>query len=188
MKFFENEAVKIDQAHADLIYGLVVAHKPKKILELGVGGGKSADVILSAMEYNQNGASLTLVDNWYDFGYKMPQEVADRYQNVATIVSSSEKDFVFSTKEKFDFIMSDADHYKTDQWFEHVYSKILNDNGVLIYHDINLFENAFVNLRDILYSCKKLQLNHFLFNKNSRNEERCHRGMLVIFKNTDINK
>jgi predicted O-methyltransferase YrrM len=183
MKFDENEHVKIDQAHADLIYGLVVSHKPKKILELGVGGGKSADTILAAMKYNDNNADLYLVDNWYDFNFKMPQDVFDKYSDRAKIISSDEKEFVFNTKETFDFIMSDADHYNTDQWFRYVYEELLNDKGILIYHDINLYEESFVNLRNILSDCVELKLNHFLFNRNSLTGERCHRGLLVIFKN-----
>lgn len=183
MKFDENEHVKIDQAHADLIYGLVVSAKPKNILELGVGGGKSADAIVSAIQYNNQDYKFTLVDNWYDFNFSMPIEIKNKYEKVANIVSSDEKEFVFSCKEKFDFIFSDADHDATDQWFEYVYSNLLDANGILIYHDVNLFEPIFVNLRSILYKCQDLGLNYFLFNKNSKDLERCHRGLLVIFKN-----
>jgi predicted O-methyltransferase YrrM len=181
--FINKESVKIDQAHADLLYGLIVSSKPKKVLELGVGGGKSADAILAAIQYNNNNCEFTIVDNWYDFGFKMPNEVFDRYGKYANIVSSSEKDFVFSCQEKFDFIFSDADHYATEQWFEYVYENLLYKGGILIYHDINLFEESFPNLRQILFDCQKLNLNYFLFNQNSLIGERCHRGLLVIFKN-----
>jgi len=183
MKFDENENVKIDQAHADLIYGLVVSSKPENILELGVGGGKSADAIVSGIKYNQNSCKFTLVDNWYDFGFVMPDDIYNKYKDVANIVSSDEKEFVFSCKEKFDFIFSDADHTSTDQWFEYVYANLLDNNGILIYHDINLFEPIFENLRNILNTCLKLNLKYYLFNKNSKSSERCHRGLLVIFKN-----
>lgn len=181
--FINNEHVKIDQSHADLLYGLIVSAKPKKILELGVGGGKSADTIVSAIQYNKNNCEFTIVDNWYDFGFMMPPEVFDRYGQHAKIISSNERDFVFSCSEQFDFIFSDADHNATDQWFEVVYENLLSSNGILIYHDINLFEDSFVNLRNILFTCQRLNLNYQLFNKNSLVDERCHRGLLVIFKN-----
>jgi hypothetical protein len=78
--------------------------------------------------------------------------------------------------------MSDGDHHNTDQWFEYVYDNILNDNGILIYHDINLVEDEFVNLRNIYNKAKERKINFYLFNKNSLQNERCQRGLMVIFK------
>lgn len=182
MSPFDNESVKIDIAHKDLIYGLVVSAKPKNILELGLGGGRSADAIINGIDYNQNEAQFTIVDNWFDTNFKMPEGVAEKYSN-ANIVTSSEEDFVLSCEETFDFIFSDADHFKSDQWFERVFDNILERDGILIYHDINLFEDSFLNLRKIYTRVLERGLNHFLFNKNSFDGERCHRGILVIFKN-----
>jgi SAM-dependent methyltransferase len=177
------ERVKIDICHAELIYGLITSHKPKSILELGLGGGRSTDAILKALEYNSGESEFYLVDNWIDFQGKMPDAAALKYQGRMSIVTSDEKDFIFSTKQKFDFIMSDADHDRSDQWFEYVYENLLKPDGILIYHDINLFAGAFLNLRSILKICIRKNYNHFLFNKNSRPDERCRRGLLVIFKN-----
>ncbi len=72
---------------------------------------------------------------------------------------------------------------RTNEWFEHVYDNLLSDNGILIYHDIDLFDDAWPNLRQILYTSMRRRLTHFLFNKNSRPDERCQRGVLVVFKN-----
>jgi predicted O-methyltransferase YrrM len=183
MKFTENESVKIDVAHANLVHGLIVASKPTNILELGLGGGRSADAIIDGMRYNNNGAKLTIVDNWYDFGGVIPDGAEDRYGNDAIIITANEKDFVFSSDQKFDFIFSDADHFSTDQWFEHVYENLLEKGGILIYHDINMVDNSFLNLRNIYQKVLEFGYHHFLFNKNSLSNERCHRGLLVIFKN-----
>jgi predicted O-methyltransferase YrrM len=183
MKFGENDNVKIDIAHANLIKGLVQSHKPNNVLELGIGGGASADVIVEALEYNQKSYSFTIVDNWYDFSFTMPKEVEERYGKFAEIVTSDEKEYIFNCKEKYDFIMSDADHFNTEKWFDYVYDNILNENGILIYHDINIIEDSFPNLREILYNCQRTNKNHYLFNMNSRTDERCYRGLLVIFKN-----
>lgn len=184
MKFGTREEVKIDVAHSELIKGLILAHKPVSILEMGVGGGQSTNAILSGIEYNAQDYNYTLVDNWLDFEGKCPQEVVDLYSDKMDIVTSDEKDFVFSTKDTYDFIMSDADHYQTDQWFEHVYDNLLNPGGILIYHDVNLIdENAFKNLITIYDRCKEQGKSHMLFNKNTLPTERCHRGLLVIFKN-----
>jgi spermidine synthase len=183
MKFGEDESVKIDTAHAELIYGLIVSSKPKKILELGLGGGKSADAIIKGINYNQNNSEFSIVDNWLDFGSNMPDGVLEKYSKYANIITSNENDFIFSCKQKFDFIFSDADHYSTDQWFKYVYDEILEDNGILVYHDVNLFEPIFENLKNILSKCIEEKLNYVIFNKNSKPSERCHRGLLVIFKN-----
>ncbi len=111
MKGFGNdEGVKIDQCHAALVYSLVAANKPTKILELGVGGGRSTDAILDALAYNGVPYTFVLVDNWFDFDGVMPQEVEEKYGKRLSIVSSDEKEYLFSTRETYDFIMSDADH------------------------------------------------------------------------------
>jgi len=177
------ELVKIDVAHAELLRGLIMSHKPKTILELGVGGGQGTDAMLSGLEYNEQAYDYTLVDNWLDFDYVQPPEVAERYGSRINIVTSGEQEFVFSCNKKFDFIMSDADHHRTDQWFEYVYQNLLNPNGILVYHDVNLVDaDAFHNLAGIYHRCRNDKIPHMLFNRNTKGGERCQRGLLVIFK------
>jgi len=183
--FGNNESVKIDIAHANLLAGLVAALKPSSILELGVGGGRATDAILAAIKYNQNNPTYTLVDNWSDFNYTIPDVVREKYSDVINIVTSNEKDFVFSTKNTYDFIMSDADHHHTNEWFEYVYENLLNNDGILVYHDINIFpeiDGSFPNMLEILNSCRHKDIHYKLFNKSTIDTERCHRGILVIFK------
>ena len=185
--FGQNEEVKIDWAHAGLVEGLVLSSKPKKILELGIGGGRSLESILTGLEYNNQPYHYTLVDNWGDWNGVMPPEVTELYsKKIHNIITSNEQDFVFSCKDKFDFIMSDADHNKADQWFEYVYENLLNDNGILIYHDVNMDDNwpggNFFNLRNIYHAVKTKKISHRLFNVSSLPEEQCERGLLVIFK------
>lgn len=183
--FGQNESVKIDLVHAYFIGGLVASLKPNNILELGIGGGRATDQIIKSVEINQNNPKYTLVDNWYDFGFVIPQEVKEKYSNKINIVTSDEKEFIFSTKDKYDFIMSDADHHHTNEWFEYVYNELLLPEGILIYHDVNVFpeiEGSFPNLVEILDKCKDQNIHHKLFNKSTLPNERCHRGLLVIFK------
>jgi predicted O-methyltransferase YrrM len=180
--FRSNEVVKIDLVHANLIQGLILSQKPSSILEIGLGGGRSCDAILAGIEFNKNNPKFKIVDNWMDWNYQIPQNVMEIYGKKAEIITMNEKEFVFSTKEKFDFIMSDADHYSTNQWFEYVYENLLNYKGILVYHDINLVD-GFCPAAEIYEICKKRNIHHYLFNKNSLNEERCQRGLLVIFKN-----
>lgn len=182
-KFGEDENIKVDSVHAELIRSLILCNKPESVVEFGIGGGKSTDAILDGLSYNKKKYKYTVVDSWLDFGGNPPKEALEKYSSKINIVTSLEKDFVFSCKEKFDFIMSDADHHATNQWFEYVYDNLLNNNGILIYHDINLFDNSYPNLVEIFIKCKNKKLSHMLFNKSSLENERCERGLLVIFKN-----
>lgn len=182
--FGEDEGVKIDLAHGMLLTGLVAANKPKTILEIGLGGGQSCDAILRGLEYNQQPFEYTIVDNWMDWNGQRPAGVNEKYAERCNIIDSGEKEFVFSTDKTFDFIMSDGDHHSADQWFEYVYSNLLNDNGILVYHDINVFNepDSFPNLVHIYTKCKEYNISHHLFNANSLATERCQRGLLIIFK------
>lgn len=180
--FKNNENVKIDEAHSLTLKGLIYSLKPKKIIELGLGGAKSLDAILEALEYNQQPYEYTLVDNWQDFGFKIPDGLLELYNGRVNIITSNEKEFVYKTTDKYDFIFSDADHSNTEKWFEYVYDNILENDGILAYHDVNFFQNDFINLREIYYTCVRRNLKFKLFNKNSLPNERCERGLLVIFK------
>tara|TARA_B100000315_G_scaffold251024_1_gene284977 strand:- start:1030 stop:1650 length:621 start_codon:yes stop_codon:yes gene_type:complete len=184
-KFGSKENMKVDVCHAHLIKSLITSNKPTNILEIGIGGGRSTDKILEGIEFNQNNPSFTLVDNWVDFGFVMPNQVKRRYAHLINIITSDEKDFILSTKDKYDFIMSDGDHEHTNEWFQYVYDKLLLADGILVYHDINLWpgtEGYFPNLREIYSKCKQQNIHHKLFNRSIREDERCRRGLLVIFK------
>jgi len=194
------DPVQVDFCHGDLIANLVKCHKPKSVLELGFGSGFTARKILAAIEYNETGelnrqygspATYTMVDNWLDWREKgaPPPDLSEFKGTRAKIVESSEYDFVRSAHTKWDFIFSDADHFNTDKWFEYVFDNLLNDNGILVYHDVcekapESGEFWFPNLANIIRKTRERKLSHYLFNKDSLASERCWRGLLVIFKNT----
>lgn len=181
--FGQDPAVKVDVAHAAILTALVQSNKPTEVLEIGIGGGQGTDAILAGLEFNQQKYNYDIVDCWWDWQGVKPAGVDEKYAGRCNIITAFEKDFVFSTDKTYDFIMSDGDHHNADQWFEHVLDKLVNPGGILIYHDINLFDDdAFKNLNEIYTRCKQYGLRHHLFNKNSREDERCQRGLLVIFK------
>jgi predicted O-methyltransferase YrrM len=175
-----NELVVVDKAHAALLKGLVASSKPTKVLELGLGGGESLDAILEALTFNAQPFELTLVDNWMDWGYQRPPGVEEKYAPRVKIIESSEFEFISKTKERYDFIMSDADHLNTHHWFEYVFQNILNDDGILVYHDVD--PKNFPGLYGIFEKTARKRLSHHLFAKSSRADERCERGFLIIFK------
>ena len=159
-----------------------MCNKPKNILELGLGGGRSSDAILNGIKYNQNNPKYTLVDNWLDYNYVQPTNFVNYCKNNINIVTSDEKSFIHNCSETYDFIMSDADHQHTNEWFEYVFDNLLNEDGILIYHDISLLPCGYKNLLEIYYKCIERNIKYKLFNKNSLVNEQCDRVLLVIFK------
>ncbi len=176
----DDPGVRIDIAHAKLIEGLVCAHKPESVLEFGFGRGRSAEAILRGIEFNGNEPYTVLVDNWGDWGKEMPPEAKSffaEHENIL-LVAMDEGEFVKQCGQSFDFIMSDADHNCTHEWFERVYDDLLNPGGVLITDDVTQFPG----LIGIVEKCRERNLRHVVFEKNSQSWERCQRGLLCIFK------
>lgn len=169
--------VKMDQCHLDLLYGLIVSHKPQKILELGMGSAVATSVILKAIRYNGMAAELTCVDNWMDWNFKKPEEITSYEAKGVRVVTSGEKEFIFSCKEKYDLILSDADHDHAQDWFDRT-AGLLEQGGILIYHDV--MNPQFANLYEIVRKTIKSGHSYILFERSSRADENCGRGLLVI--------
>ncbi len=175
-----NDLVMIDVNHADFVRALVACTKPQRILELGFGAGEATRSILAGCRYNERAFEYTIVDNWCDFGGIQPEITKTDEFSKIKFVTSDEFEFVKESHGMFDFIFSDADHYNTQNWFEHVYTSLLCRNGVLIYLDVT--NPQFPNLLRIYMDTVKMNYDHVLLNVSSRRDERCWRGMLVIFK------
>jgi predicted O-methyltransferase YrrM len=187
-----SQDVMVDECHAELISSLIKVHKPRTVLELGVGSGFTSKKILDALDWNEVPAKYSLVDNWADWHGVIPEGVETLAKHpMCTLYQASEIHFVFSTHEKYEFIFSDADHWNADKWFDYVYERLLVPGGILIYHDVCTVdppegELTFPNLRNIYDRCVKLGIHHKLFNKSSKSGERCWRGLLVIFKQDSL--
>ena len=170
----------MDKNHIDLIYSLIISQKPRSILELGIGSGFLTCKILEAISYNEiHQTTFDCVDNFIDWGYNIPDHI--REIRGINIIINSEENFVKSCKNKYDFIISDADHPNCHRWITETCS-LLNDGGILIYHDVT--NQDFPNLKSILDHFNKLPTTYstLLFNKSSKANERCSRGLLIINK------
>jgi predicted O-methyltransferase YrrM len=181
--------VAIDVAHGVLIAGLVGAHKPRRVLEIGFGSGKSCRLIRDALRYNIGGGALAgsgvtydLVDCWLDWKGRRPAEIRKPLYEGVNFVTATEESFVFRDHaEPYDFIMSDGDHWRAQEWSGHVYERLLAPGGILIYHDV-ANTAVFPNLKQIHDEAIRNNWRHVLFDKSSRPDEACERGLLVIFK------
>jgi predicted O-methyltransferase YrrM len=171
----------IDDAHCDLIFGLVRAFKPKSILELGWGTGASTKAVCRALLDNgcfrsESPAQLpyyALIDNWKDFG-GVPQRLV--FDDYPIAVTASEERFVKETNLKFDFILCDGDHTKTNEYWLTIYRELLSSPGIVCFHDVS--NPDYPNLLEIGLGVER----QILFNTNSTPGERCDRGLLVLFK------
>jgi len=174
-----NYEAAIDEVHRKLIKALVMCHKPARILEFGYGMGAVTSAIIDAVAFNEMTADYTIVDNWVDFGGKMPW-TAKLVLNKVKFCEEDESNFVRSTKETYDFIVCDADHQKTHENWKLIFVNLLAEGGIVVFHDV--CNDAFPNLRMIVGECMAAGCRYVLFNKNSKPDERCERGLLVIFK------
>lgn len=169
----------IDDAHCALIYGLAVSLKPKSVLELGYGEGASARALWAAMQYNANGCRYTLVDDWR--GHDGQVLDAPPLLGVEVeILSMPEEEFYRSTVSgSYDLILSDADHEHADQWFDQSLAMV-RAPGLLIYHDVTNPNHP--NLTKLILEANLRGYSHLVFNRSSRADEACERGLLVISK------
>ncbi len=170
------DEVPMDDNHIALIKSLAMCSKPNHILELGIGSGAVTNALLEAMAHNGNGATLTCVDNFTDWGGDRPEESDDL---PVTLFVQNEREFVSSCEDTFDFIVSDADHDHSHEWIAGTLA-LLNAGGIAVFHDIS--NPDYPNLLSIVQQVKSSGMAHAVFNKSSRADERCHRGILVVFK------
>jgi len=180
-----DEIVKIDANHAEFVRSLVTCAKPHRVLELGFGAGESTRAILSGLRYNMQAFDYTVVDNWFDFQGIIPEATNSPEYAEIRFITSAEHEFVDmflqGGMQRYDFIFSDADHCNTQLWFHQVYEHMLAPGGILLYHDVTNTE-SFPNLMQIYEAVVRNNYRHLLFNRNSRQDERCDRGLLAIFK------
>src|SRR5437867_3457846 len=70
----DDNPVAMDAVHANLIASVVLAKKPERILELGIGSGILTRALLAAIRVNRHG-ELESVDNLSDWRGEMPPHI-----------------------------------------------------------------------------------------------------------------
>jgi hypothetical protein len=104
--------------------------------------------------------------------------VRDLRARGAKIVVSDEGVFCRSCPpNRFDVVISDADHLHSDQWLDD-HLRITKPDGWLFFHDTA--NRDFPNLANIVARIRDLGLWHAHFTVSSRPEERCERGLLLV--------
>lgn len=176
--FNNKNLVALDLAHNVFLVGAVLARKPERILELGVGSAYLTNSLMNAIAYNRKGC-LTSVDNWCDWGGNEPAFASGLRDAGVNLVVSGEEEFVrAASDDAFDFLVSDADHFRSASWLDQ-HLRIVQHDGFLFFHDTNQAD-MFPGLATLESQIRDRGLPHFHFKESSRPEERCQRGWLFV--------
>lgn len=180
-QFPSQNSQALDYAHAHLIAGLVLAHKPLKVLELGVGSAYLTSVVLEALRENGRGR-LTSVDNFFDWNGKKPFHIIDLQETNPDWDLIVEDESIFlqrSPSEAYTFIISDGDHTRGYQTAPDLF-RTAAPGSVLVFHDTS--SEIFRLLARLPKRCRQLGFDNFHFNSKSKPEENTDRGLLVVGK------
>lgn len=180
----------IDIAHAMLLFGTILSLKPQKILELGIGTGIVSETILNATKYNGIDYKYDALDNcmiipdwisgaWDRAGGYPTRNYIEKLKNEnVNLIGEDEGKYVTNCESnKYDLIISDADHNRAGEWAEHIF-RICKPNGIIFFHDVCCKE--YVSLHKYIDYVNQNAIPHYIFNKCSRPDEICYRGWLMV--------
>lgn len=119
-----------------ILYALIRATKPERVLESGTNDGEGANVILAALKKNKNGGELVTVDI-ADHGGR---HIAPEYENVEVVrqdIVEFVAQFPTANRTPFDFIYDDSSHevHTVRVIYEHLHL-LAHPECVVISHDV----------------------------------------------------
>jgi len=169
----------MDSCHYLQIVGSLLAKKPESVLEVGIGTAQLTVGLVMGLLFNQKG-TLTCVDNWSEWQGVEPSEIAAlRTSGVHVVAPVEERDFLIGcASDSFDFVVSDGDHRNSGTWVDE-YFRITRPDGFIYFHDSNNI-GMFPGIARIRQRVQCLGLPHYHFMQNSRKDERCERGLLLV--------
>jgi predicted O-methyltransferase YrrM len=167
-------AWSLDESHCALLVGMILAMKPKRVLDLGVGPGFTSAATYRALQINGCG-TMTCVDNCAE---REAADTMNQLQILETpiVIRMDERAFLGAQPDNlFDILISDADHDHSHEWLdEHI--RVNRGGGIMLFHDV--CNPDYPKLATIT---ERLQhLNPMLFTESTIPGERCGRGWLVV--------
>lgn len=175
----EPQETAMDSCHYLHILGSLLAKKPERVLEIGIGTALLTVGLSMGLRFNQKG-SLTCVDNWKEWhGIEPPEIAALKEAGVCVVAPVEERDFLAGCPDNaYDFVVSDGDHCNIAQWVDE-YFRITTPGGFVYFHDTNN-TGMFPSISRVQERVLELGLPCYHFISNSRSEERCERGLLMV--------
>lgn len=116
-------------AEGQVIYALVRALRPTRVLEIGSWNGCSAHHIAAALATNGDG-KLTCIDTEFKFA------VPDEYDGVMKLIEGDLFDYTWPRRGKYNFVFADAN--ATHAQIAHIwqsFQKYANDGAMIVNHD-----------------------------------------------------
>ena len=117
------------EIEAQILYALVRALKPKRVLEIGTYYGCSTAHLCEALQRNGMG-TLTTIDI-----YPLA-EIPDQYREIGELIRMDLFDYEFSEDDPIDFVFEDSTHSK--EMCQHIWNGFVKQNlpgSVIISHD-----------------------------------------------------
>lgn len=129
----------------EFLHALVLRHKPKKLLELGVSAGSSDVIILNAIKDIPN-AKLHAVDyakSYYMDKSKLTGFIVDLYPELAKqwqlYTGGLASQFMAEIGDGIDFCFIDTVHANPGELLDTLMVlPYLTDDAIIVYHDVNL--------------------------------------------------
>ena len=154
-------------AYLDLYQKLIEGKKntAKNILEIGIGGGGSIQ-LWNDFFLNANIYSIDITPMNWVFEKLLPLDRVTLYTGLDAYDEKIFNSYFYKKNIKFDMILDDGAHtLETMIIFIELYSKILNDDGILIIEDIQHI-NYTQNLTDLVPSNLKKYIQVYDLRKN----------------------
>ncbi len=125
------------QVDGQILYALIRATKPKRVLELGTLYGCSATHILLALAANNNDATLTAIDNGIHISSGIAGEmIPARLRHMLTLHRMTITEWMAIHERGFGFVFEDAMHDSASvRAIWELRDTLVNPNGFLISHD-----------------------------------------------------
>ena len=142
---------EMSEEEAYFINGIIRKHKPKKCLEIGVGRGGTAILILNAIKDIKDSFLISLDinnqvvgDKNRDIGYRIKKYFNDLSPNWQLFTGDMPHKFLDKINSKYDFVYLDTTHTMPGEVLNLIeVMPFLEDNAIIVLHSIfNQFNNA----------------------------------------------
>jgi predicted O-methyltransferase YrrM len=136
---------EMNQAEREFLNALILRHKPKNLLELGVSAGGASVVILNAIKNIENAKlhSIDYCENWYKDSSKKSGWIVEHYpvikQKLELHTGGMSFTFIENIGKYIDFVLIDTMHCCPGEILDILMVlPFLADDAIVVFHDTNL--------------------------------------------------
>ena len=158
-KMKKNAGWILSDEQAEFINGIIRKKKPKNCLEIGVARGGSSILILNAIKDwpNSKLISIDLFDKYKNksIGYNVKEKFPELLKKWNLFLGNMPHIILSELKLKFDFVFLDSAHISPGEIINLIeILPFLNENAIIILHDIEWHLNRALRTNLTLYKAK----------------------------------